>query len=109
MLIVFKLIYQRGNQVLAHYKGNFVRALCSIFSNIELDETKFIVPSIFTFNSKYIFRISIIIYLLTESYWVQEDNRKWFFNTIAKKLKFDPKIAENWYPIQHDTIMLFQV
>lgn len=47
--------------------------------------------------------------VIAESYWMDEENRRWFFTSIAKKLAFDYKVPENWYSITSNTISSFQV
>jgi len=62
------------SQMKEYYDGSFPVAVSSLFPNIGIDRKRF-------------FRHT----------WTESENRRKFFETIAKKQGFDPLVAENWY------------
>jgi hypothetical protein len=62
-------------------------------------------PSIFLLSSNFYLIYFSISHLpkLTESkienYWMEEKNRRGFFETYAQQMGFNPLIAQNWYSV----------
>lgn len=42
---------------------------------------------------------------MAESYWLSQENRREFFESIAKENNFDPLVAESWYSISPELIL----
>lgn len=53
--------------------------------------------------------IGIIIGRKHNNYWGDAKSRLVFFNKFAKKMNFDPLIADNWYNIKRDTMLKLKV
>eukprot|EP00026_Physarum_polycephalum_P003067 Phypoly_transcript_03076.p1 GENE.Phypoly_transcript_03076~~Phypoly_transcript_03076.p1 ORF type:complete len:846 (+),score=126.53 Phypoly_transcript_03076:232-2538(+) len=65
-----------GASVLSKYSGSLYAALCDAYPSVRLKESKF---------SR-----------LSQGYWTRRENRKKFMETVAKELKIDPLVPQNW-------------
>jgi DNA ligase-1 len=75
-----KIFSEKGARtVMRHHKSSFIRALVSLYPEIEFDKTKFSSPIVM--------------------YYAEPAHRKEFFLEVAKERGFDPLVPENWYPL----------
>jgi len=72
-------IHKEGSYVVAHYDGNFAKALVHLFPDLAWDQAKF------DFTSK--------------NYWMDIGNRRKFFENFAAHNKFDPLVCTSWYDV----------
>eukprot|EP00026_Physarum_polycephalum_P003327 Phypoly_transcript_03337.p1 GENE.Phypoly_transcript_03337~~Phypoly_transcript_03337.p1 ORF type:complete len:777 (+),score=98.56 Phypoly_transcript_03337:66-2333(+) len=72
-----------GGSVLKHYNGSAIKAIIDVYPSLNLS------PGDFDH--------------MTHKYWQKLENRKQFFDTIAKKMNFDPLLAENWYNLPYSS------
>eukprot|EP00026_Physarum_polycephalum_P001731 Phypoly_transcript_01733.p1 GENE.Phypoly_transcript_01733~~Phypoly_transcript_01733.p1 ORF type:complete len:1003 (+),score=155.23 Phypoly_transcript_01733:421-3009(+) len=75
------LSFKEISKILYYHNNSVAKALADLFPDIGIDITAFSRPS-----------------------WHQAQKRKRFFETYAKTRKFDPNVAENWYPQDLDEI-----
>eukprot|EP00026_Physarum_polycephalum_P002673 Phypoly_transcript_02681.p1 GENE.Phypoly_transcript_02681~~Phypoly_transcript_02681.p1 ORF type:complete len:850 (+),score=89.37 Phypoly_transcript_02681:125-2674(+) len=66
-----------GVGFLSNYNGSLIKCLVDVYPDIGI--------RISTRNK------------LPQRYWQEHENRKHVFDTLAKKMKFDPLIQKNWY------------
>lgn len=53
--------------------------------------------------------IIIVLIILTEGHWEEEQNRKKFFDTIASENSFDPLVPNNWYSVSKSGVLKYKV
>src|SRR5271163_996730 len=99
--------------VLAHFCGNFVEALFSLFPEIGLEKSKFLVlPSrlfLFVYIYIYIYIYILVLILFEVNYWEDVNNRRKLFDKFAKSKKFEPLIPTNWYTWTKTDLLSFKV
>ena len=91
--------------------GGYPKMIATLFPSIHFDETKFMLFPGFTIGRKkpnlslylhlfYSLQFHLFLSLYSVGFWTNVDNRKKFLEDFAKKNRFDPLIAENWYKIR---------
>jgi len=76
--------HEKGGIPVIHYHSDSViNALLDLFPDIGLQRTKFL--------------------SVTKNYWHKE-NRKTFFGNFAKRMGFDPLVADNWYNVKQEMV-----
>ena len=93
--------------MIGHHGGNYVKAIVSLFSELNLDPTKFMIPGAFP---SFIFLLLVFVLTISlDSYFDIGANRRWFFQNIATKNGVDFLVPEQWYSISKDIILATQV
>jgi hypothetical protein len=84
----YEIIIPQSKPILVHYEGDSVAALHSLFPEIGLDKDKFLVGMYIKFLSfdKYLFSKKI----------AKPENRRAFFENLARKYGFDTKNSRKW-------------
>jgi len=67
------------------YSDSLVKALTTVYPDIGLDPSKFLV--------------------IPRHHWESKDNRRAIFESYAKKIGFDPLVPENWYRVDAKTVI----
>jgi hypothetical protein len=81
------VLAQGGGIILALYSDSLPRAVMNAYPELQIS------PTIFRCERD------------SESYWTYNENRKLFFDELAKKKNFDPSIPHNWYSISINDVL----
>eukprot|EP00026_Physarum_polycephalum_P003756 Phypoly_transcript_03770.p1 GENE.Phypoly_transcript_03770~~Phypoly_transcript_03770.p1 ORF type:complete len:759 (+),score=109.95 Phypoly_transcript_03770:66-2279(+) len=75
-----KIFSEPGSRpVLRYHNNNYIRALVSLFPEVEFEKTQFSSPLVLYYNDP--------------------THRREFFEKVAKERGFDPLVPDNWYPL----------
>jgi hypothetical protein len=93
---------------LRHYNGGLIRALSDVYPSIGLDPLRFkkvasitpVLPAIF---------IPCFTHPIKVKYRTEPNNLRKMIDNIAKRLGFDPLIAENWYSVSQIEMLKLKV
>ena len=90
-----------------------IREVFNQFPYIGLEKNKFSFLSgsfLFYFILFYLSIFFIFVHLhFQDNYNLDDSGRKKFFERVAKLMKFDPNIAENWYSVARQDILHVKV
>lgn len=48
--------------------------------------------------------IGMLTHAIEREFWSHKENRKEFFDRFARKRGFDPRVPENWYSVELESI-----
>ena len=118
-LSLLTVLLKGGSTILKHFRNSHVNALLELFPEIGLEVNKFVgVPS--KYNSLFssfslLFSSSLLRFLFVNSplrlghYWADLKNRRQFLMDVAKRERFDPKVASNWYKLTLNNFLSHKV
>lgn len=86
-----------------HFNGSVVRALAHVYPDLDLQDSQFDKMSS---KSALSFALYFVyLYCCLGNYWLSANNRRTFFDNIAKRKGFDPLVPSNWYSLKRGNVL----
>lgn len=79
---------------MTHYSNSLIRALNDVYPSMKLDEKFGVKPSMRIF---YLLLLMYVNFCTTEFFWAAAENRRMFFDELAKNRGSDPLLPSTWY------------
>lgn len=89
--------------MLTHYNNSLIFALTELFPEVKFEQ------KLFKFVSSMCYCLFTHLMLRVGSFWPNVDNRREFFDDVARNCGFDPLIAKNWYRFRIRQIYQYKV